>query len=83
MSMKATTIKVDGELLAELERVKPASQSLTTYVRAILQHEVRRLQMTAAAERYTEFLKGHADERAWLEEWDRADLAGPPKRRRR
>lgn len=81
--MKATTIKVEGELLGELERTKPEHQSLTTYVRSILQQEVRRRQMTAAAERYSEFLKEHADERAWLEEWDRADLAAPPKRARR
>jgi hypothetical protein len=81
--MKATTIKVEGELLRELERAKPASQSLTTYVRSILQQEMRRQQMVAAAERYVEFLQQHGDERAWLEEWDRADLAGPPKRKPR
>jgi hypothetical protein len=81
--MKATTIKVEGELLAELERTKPAAQSLTAYVRSILRQEVRRQQMIAAAERYTDFLQQHADERTWLEEWDRADLARPPKRSRR
>lgn len=81
--MKATTIKVDGELLAELERSKPASQSLTAYVRSVLRHEVRRQKMAAAADQYAEFLRQHADERAWLEKWDRADLARPPKRRSR
>ena len=82
-SMKATTIKVEGELLAELERAKPASQSLTTYVRSVLQQEVRRRRMNAAADRYTQFLRQHSDERAWLDAWDRADLARPPKRKRR
>ena len=81
--MKATTIKVEGELLAELERVKPTSQSLTTYVRSVLRQEVRRQQMIAAADRYMEFLQQHPDERAWLDAWDRADLARPPKRKRR
>ena len=81
--MKATTIKVEGELLAELERAKPPSQSLTTYVRSVLRQEVRRQQMIAAAERYTAFLQQHADERVSLEEWDRADLASPPKGKRR
>lgn len=81
--MKATTIKVDGELLAELERAKPPSQSLTGYVREVLEREVRRRKMLDAADRYTEFLRANAAERAWLEEWDRADLAQPPKRRRR
>ena len=79
--MKATTIKVDGELLAELERAKPSAQSLTTYVRSVLRQEVRRRQMIAAADRYTEFLQHHPDERAWLDAWDCADLARPPKRK--
>jgi hypothetical protein len=81
--MKATTIKVEGELLSELERAKPARQSLTTFVRAILEQEIRRRRMADAADRYVDFLGEHADERAWLEEWDRADLATPPKRGRR
>jgi hypothetical protein len=81
--MKATTIKVEGELLAELQRVKPRSQSLTTYVRSVLRQELRRRQMSAAADRYTEFLQQHPTERAWLDAWDRADLVRPPKRKRR
>jgi hypothetical protein len=80
--MKATTIKVEGELLAELERAKPPAQSLTTYVRSILLQEVRRQQMIAAADRYTEFLQQNPDERAWLDAWDSADLARPPRRKR-
>jgi hypothetical protein len=81
--MKATTIKVEGELLTELERAKPASQSLTAYVRSVLRQAVRRQQMMAAADRYTEYLHQHPDERAWLDVWDRADLARPPRRKRR
>jgi hypothetical protein len=81
-SMKATTIKVEGELLAQLEQTKPRAQSLTTYVRSVLKREVRRQQMITAAERYTEFLAHQPDERAWLDAWDRADLAGPPRRKR-
>ena len=30
--MKATTIKVDGDLLRELERTKPPSQSLEDFI---------------------------------------------------
>jgi len=81
--MKATTIKVEGELLAELERVKPRRQSLTGFVRSVLRQELRRQEMAAAAERYTQFLRRHPDERAWLEAWDRADLARRPSRKRR
>ena len=81
--MKATTIKVEGELLKELQKCKPSSQSLSGYVRSLLQQEIMRRKMSAAAERYAGFLRDHDDERAWLEEWDTADLARPPKRRRR
>ena len=81
--MKATTIKVEGELLAGLERAKPKTQSLTTFVRSVLRQEVQRQQMMSAANRYTEFLQAHPEERAWLDAWDRADLACPPKRKRR
>lgn len=81
--MKATTIKVDGALLAELERAKPPRQTLTGYVREVLEREVRRRKLLDAADRYTEFLRANAAEREWLAEWDRADLAQPPKRRRR
>lgn len=81
--MKATTIKVDGKLLADLERAKAPRQSVTGYVREVLEREVRRRKMLAAADAYTEFLRANADERAWLDEWDRADLAQAPKRRRR
>ena len=80
--MRATTIKVEGKLLDELERAKPASQSLTAYVRSVLQQEVRRKQLVAAAEQYADFIRQNADERAGLEEWDRADLARPPRRKR-
>ena len=81
--MKATTVKVDGELLAKLEKAKGPRQSLTAYVRSILERAVAREQMTEAADRYAEFVRESADERAWLAEWDGADLVTPPKRRRR
>jgi len=38
--MKATTIKVEGELLEELERTEPPRQSLSAYVRVLLQQAV-------------------------------------------
>jgi hypothetical protein len=81
--MKGTTIKVEGELLRDLERSKPPSQSLSAYVRSVLEQEVLRRKMADAADRYADFLHEHGDERAWLEEWDAADLVRPPKRRRR
>lgn len=80
--MKATTVKVEGPLLVELERHKPKHQSLSAFVRDVLAREVRRLQMEDAADRYSEFLAREAGEREWLTAWDSADLIRPPKRRR-
>src|SRR5439155_25398218 len=81
--MKATTIKVEGDLLRELERTKPPSQSLSAYVRSLLHQAVVRRDMAEAADRYAAFLRETPDERPWLDEWTNADLARPTKRRRR
>ena len=34
--MKATTIKLEGELLAAIERAKPPGDSVTSFVRTVL-----------------------------------------------
>ena len=81
--MKATTIKVEGDLLDQLERSKPPRQSLSAYVRSLLQQAVARQQMIEAAERYVDFVRESAEEREWLAEWDGADLVTPPRRKRR
>jgi hypothetical protein len=81
--MRATTIKVEGDLLKEIERAKPPRQSISAYVRSILEREMRRLKLAEAGERYAQFVHDAPDEGAWLEEWDRADLAAAPARRRR
>src|SRR5436309_15454458 len=44
--MTATTLKVEGELLKELERAKPQSQHLPALVRTGLQQDVMRQQPT-------------------------------------
>jgi hypothetical protein len=81
--MRATTVKVEGDLLKELERTKPPRQSISAYVRSILEREMRRLKMADAGERYARFVRDSPDEGTWLTEWDRADLAKPPARRKR
>ena len=81
--MKATTIKIEGELLKELERAKPASESLSFYVRKVLRKDLRRTQLAQAAAAYQEFLAAKPEEQAWLKEWDEADLTGVPRRRQR
>ncbi|HXJ34995.1 MAG TPA: hypothetical protein VMS22_13265 [Candidatus Eisenbacteria bacterium] len=81
--MKATTVKVEGDLLQALERSKPPRQSLSAYVRSLLEQALARQRMVEAADRYADFVRETPDERTWLAEWDSADLITPPKRRRR
>lgn len=76
--MKATTIKLEGELLESLEASKPENQSLTAYVRAVLQESLDRARVREAAVGYRAFVESNEDEKALLEEWDRADLNTPP-----
>jgi predicted CopG family antitoxin len=80
--MKATTIKIEGELLQELEHVKPESVSLSAYVREILRTDLRRRNLSQAAVSYQEFLSANPEEQSWLREWDEADLASAPKAKR-
>jgi hypothetical protein len=81
--MKATTIKIEGELLIELESAKPESLSLSAYVREVLLKSLRDRKMADAARAYQAFLEANPKERSSLEEWERAELEAPPRRRRR
>lgn len=81
--MKATTVKIEGELLQALEKAKPQSVSLSAYIRELLRKDLKRRRLARAAASYQEFLAANPDEQSWLREWDEADLASPPRRRRR
>jgi hypothetical protein len=76
--MKATTIKIDGELLTEIERAKPPGQSVTAYVRTVLRKSLDQHRVREAAVAYRTFVGSHPEEREWLDEWERADLTSPP-----
>ena len=76
--MKATTIKLEGELLESLEANKPTDQSLTAYVRSVLRENLDRIEVREAAVAYRAFVESNEEEKALLDEWDRADLNTPP-----
>lgn len=81
--MKATTIKIEGDLLHELEAVKPKTVSMSAYIREVLRKDLVRRKLSQAAVSYEEFLAANPEEQSFLREWDEADLARVPKRRRR
>ena len=78
--MRATTIKLEGKLLDDVEAAKPAERSLSAHVRWVLQKDLERRRVRNAAAAFRAFIDAHPEERAWLSEWDGADLAEPPAR---
>jgi hypothetical protein len=81
--MKATTIKIEGKLLQELEEAKPPSVSLSAYVRDVLKSDLRRRKLAQAAVSYRDFLAANPEEQSWLREWDEADLLTDPRSKRK
>ena len=78
--MRATTIKLEGKLLEDIEAAKPAGRSVSAHVRWVLQKDLEKRQSREAAARFRAFLDAHPEEQAWLADWDGADLAAPPAR---
>ena len=76
--MKATTVKADGELLRAIEEIKPTSQTVSAYVRSVLQRVVDSHRLQEAAVAYRAFVEANPQERHWLLEWDSADLMSSP-----
>lgn len=81
--MKATTIKLDGLLLKNIESTRDRTESVTAFVKSVVEAELRRRKLRKAAEKYQRFLEAHPAEQQAQKEWDDADLASPPKSRSR
>lgn len=77
--MKATTIKLGGDLLREVELAKPADMSVTSYVKEAVRGKLMSARLRDAAGQYQTLSEADAQERQYMEEWDAADLAKAPK----
>lgn len=77
--MQATTIKIEDPLLNELKKYSPKDESLSAFIREILEKDIQRRKMIEAAEAYTRFLGENPSEQEWLNEWEEADLVHNPK----
>lgn len=62
--------------------VKPPRETLSGFVRSILDAEVRRQRLRAAAEDYAEFLRAHPDEAEAMDTWATAPLEARARARR-
>jgi hypothetical protein len=79
--MKATTIKLEGELLTAIEKAKPPGESVTSFVRTVLRKSLEQSRLREAANAYTAFVESHPEEQRWMDEWERADLTTRPTER--
>ena len=72
--MPATTIKLEAELVKKVTSLKPRDESISGYVRALIEREHRARAHRAAAVEYQRFLDSNPDERAAMEAWQAAPL---------
>ncbi len=72
--MPATTIKLEAELVKKVTALKPRDESISSYVRGLIEKEHRAREHRAAANVYQEFLGGNAEERTAMEVWESAPL---------
>ena len=78
--MRATTVRLEGKLLEDVEAAKPAGRSLSAHVRRVLRQDLERRRARDASAAFRAFIDAHPEERAWLSAWDAADPAAPPTR---
>ena len=72
--MPATTIKLEADLVKKVTALKPKDESISAYVRDLIEKEHRARANREAAVVYQEFLDKNPEERAAMEVWESAPL---------
>ena len=72
--MPATTIKLESELVKKVTTLKPKDESISGYVRGLIEKEHLAREHRAAASAYQRFLGENPEERAAMEVWESAPL---------
>jgi len=72
--MPATTIKLEADLVKKVTALKPKDESISGYVRELIEREHRARANRQAAATYQQFLHENPEERAALEVWESAPL---------
>lgn len=80
--MPATTVKLDEDLVEKSNELKRREQSISAFVRSLIEKEHRERRFREAAQAYEAFLRDHPAERESMEVWEAAPLtdAIEPKR---
>jgi hypothetical protein len=74
--MSATTIKLEPDLVSKVKALKPKDESISGYVRGLIEREHEARHHREVAARYQQFLAENPEERAAMEVWESAPLAG-------
>jgi predicted CopG family antitoxin len=74
--MSATTIKLDADLVKKVTALKPKDESISGFVRELIEKEHRAREHRASAVLYQQFLRDNPQEIAAMEVWESAPLAG-------
>ena len=72
--MSATTIKLEADLVKKVAALKPKDESISGFVRELIEKEHRARENRASAVVYQQFLEDNPDERAAMEVWESAPL---------
>jgi predicted CopG family antitoxin len=72
--MSATTIKLEADLVKKVSALKPKDESISAFVRELIEKEHRARENRASAVVYQQFLEDNPDERAAMEVWESAPL---------
>jgi hypothetical protein len=72
--MPATTIKLEPELVKMVATLKPKDESISGYVRSLIEQEHAARQHREAALTYQKFLRDNPKERAAMDAWASAPL---------
>lgn len=72
--MPATTIKLEADLVKKVTALKPKDESISAFVRELIEREHRARAHREAAGLYQQFLQENPEERAAMEVWESAPL---------
>jgi len=73
--MPATTVKLEAELAGKVTSLKAHEQSISAYVRGLIEKEYRDRKLREATETYEQFLHKNPAEREAMEVWESAPLS--------
>ena len=73
--MPATTVKLESDLAQKAADLKSDGQSISAFVRALIEKEHRSRQLNESARAYEQFLRDNPDEREAMEVWESAPLS--------